>query len=113
MSGCPNSCGQPQIADIGMQGCVVKTENGPKDAFMIALGGTLEGDGAFNHRNKLKGRVIAENLGAVLVELIRFYKEERRQGESFHDFFNRIGIQPFQERFNAAVEKIEGAAAAS
>jgi ferredoxin-nitrite reductase len=43
MNGCPNCCGQRQIADIGFQGSLVKTENGMIEAFDIYLGGKLKG----------------------------------------------------------------------
>lgn len=48
MVGCPNSCGQRQIADIGLQGALVKTENGMMDAFDVFVGGTLDVQSRFN-----------------------------------------------------------------
>jgi ferredoxin-nitrite reductase len=104
MVGCPNSCGQRQIADIGFQGALVKTEDGMKDAFDIFIGGTLGPNAQFNQ--KLKGRVLGDNLHRVLLPLLAYYKEEKQTGESFFDFAQRVGIEPFQERLNAAVEQL-------
>ncbi|MFC4776059.1 nitrite/sulfite reductase [Paenibacillus sp. GCM10023252] len=97
--GCPNACGQKQIADIGLQGALVKTPEGMVDAFDIAVGGILGPNAAFNQ--PLKGRVKGDNVGDVLKQLILFYKEERGEGETFHNFVNRVGVPAFQEKLTA------------
>ena len=100
MVGCPNSCGQRQIADIGLQGVLMKTkEAGMIEAFEIYVGGTLEKDHAkFN--DKLKGRVASENLPAVLKEFFVFFKAEKKPGESFFDFAKRVGVETLQEELD-------------
>ncbi|WP_199616666.1 nitrite/sulfite reductase [Paenibacillus alkalitolerans] len=93
--GCPNACGQKHIADIGLQGALVKTPEGMVDAFDIAVGGTLGPNAQFNQ--VLKGRVKGDDVGEVLAKLILFYKENRSsEEESFHQFFTRVGTEPFQ-----------------
>jgi ferredoxin-nitrite reductase len=94
--GCPNACGQKQIADIGLQGALIKTPEGMVDAFDIAVGGILGPGAQFN--TTLKGRVLGDNVGPVLAELILFYKENRLQGETFHQYFIRVGAPAFQEK---------------
>ncbi|EGL13542.1 MULTISPECIES: ferredoxin--nitrite reductase [Paenibacillus] len=94
--GCPNACGQKQIADIGLQGTLVKTPDGPVDAFDIAVGGILGPGAQFN--TGLKGRVKGDDVGPVLAELIRFYKENRSPEETFHQFFLRVGAPAFQAK---------------
>ncbi|MFD2671932.1 nitrite/sulfite reductase [Marinicrinis sediminis] len=102
--GCPNSCGQKHIADIGLQGALIKTEDGMVDAFDIAVGGTL-GEGAkFNDR--LKGKVKGDDIAAVLAQLIQYYKEQRQQDESFHSFVNRVGVSAFQEKLDEAISQL-------
>jgi ferredoxin-nitrite reductase len=99
--GCPNSCGQKHIADIGLQGALIKTDSGMVDAFDIAIGGTL-GEGAkFN--DKLKGRVLGDQVGEVLAKLITYYKENRQSGETFFAFSQRVGVDAFQEQLNQAI----------
>lgn len=98
MVGCPNACGQKHIADIGLQGSLVKTPEGTVDAFDIAVGGTLGHGARFNQ--VLKGRVKGDDVGPVLAQLILYYKENRTDGESFHQFVLRVGIPAFQERLN-------------
>ena len=71
MVGCPNSCGQRQIADIGLQG--IKTRNVNKEmveAYEIYVGGTLNAGGEFNE--KLKGKIPAESLADVLLKLLKY-----------------------------------------
>lgn len=44
LNGCPNSCGQHHIGDIGLQGCLVKQGPGQVvDGYDVSLGGRLEG----------------------------------------------------------------------
>jgi ferredoxin-nitrite reductase len=96
--GCPNACGQKHIADIGLQGALVKTPEGMVDAFDIAVGGILGPGAQFNQT--LKGRVKGDNVGPVLEQLILFYKENRGPEESFHQFVGRVGVAAFQEKLS-------------
>lgn len=97
--GCPNACGQKHIADIGLQGALVKTPDGMVDAFDIAVGGILGPGAKFNEA--LKGRVKGDDIAGVLAQLITFYKEDRQAGETFHQFVLRVGVPAFQERLTA------------
>lgn len=104
MIGCPNSCGQRQIADIGFQGALVKTADGMKDAFDIFVGGTLGLEAKFNE--KLKGRILADQLPHVVLQLVAFYKEEKQDEESFFHFAQRVGTEPFTEQVEAVLEQL-------
>jgi ferredoxin-nitrite reductase len=105
MVGCPNSCGQRQIADIGLQGVKIRTpDKRMVEAFEIYVGGTLDHGGEFNQ--KLKGKVDARILGPVLKELITYFKEQKEQGESFYDFVQRVGTEPLQEELTRILDKI-------
>ncbi|MNM35281.1 Sulfite reductase [ferredoxin] [compost metagenome] len=101
--GCPNACGQKQIADIGLQGALVKTPEGMAEAFDLAIGGTLGGGDAgpaAKFALPLKGRVPASEIAGVLEQLLLFYKNERQEDEVFHDFTERVGVPVFQEKLN-------------
>ncbi|QKG83943.1 nitrite/sulfite reductase [Kroppenstedtia pulmonis] len=106
MVGCPNSCGQRQIADIGLQGVKVKSKESGEwvDAFELYVGGTLEGKGVFNQ--KLKGKVEGERLGQALREFLTFFKEKKKESEQFYHFANRVGIERLQELWNEIVMKV-------
>ncbi|NGQ95348.1 nitrite/sulfite reductase [Brevibacillus sp. SYP-B805] len=107
MVGCPNSCGQRQIADIGLQGSLVKTGDGMKEAFDIYIGGTLGPNARFNE--KLSGRILADDLPRVLVALIGFFKETKERGESFLQFVQRVGTAAFQEQLDAVLAQLADA----
>lgn len=75
--GCPNNCGQRYIADIGLQGVLLKTEDGMKDAYEIYVGGILGPEAQFNER--LKGKVIADQVAPTIEKLVLYYKENKQQ----------------------------------
>lgn len=102
MVGCPNSCGQRQIADIGLQGVKMKTKDkGMVEAFEVYVGGTLVNNGDFN--KKLKGKVDGDELIPVLKHLLTFFKEQKQQGENFYEFVNRVGVERLQTVFEEVV----------
>lgn len=88
LNGCPNSCGQHWIADVGLQGVRVKTPSGSEDGFDIFLGGGLGREAGL--ARKTLGRVRAAELAARLESLLRFYMAERNGEEEFRDFVRRV-----------------------
>ena len=105
MVGCPNSCGQRQIADIGLQGMKMRNhEKKMVEAYEIYVGGTLNAGGKFNE--KLKGKVPAEQLTDVLEELLIHFKSEKAAGESYFDFVHRLGLPAIQEVYDGILEKV-------
>ncbi|MCC3374020.1 nitrite/sulfite reductase [Cohnella sp. REN36] len=99
--GCPNGCGQKHVADIGLQGSLIKTPEGMIDAFDIAVGGKLGPDAKFN--TVLKGRIKGEEVQFGIAKLIEFYKEQRQADESFHDFVQRVGVPALQEKWTEII----------
>lgn len=105
MVGCPNSCGQRQIADIGLQGVKMKTkEKGIVEAFEIYVGGTLLDGGAYNQ--KLKGKIDGEDLPDVLASFISYFKENKLPAETFYDFVGRVGVETLQIALNNVLEEV-------
>jgi formate dehydrogenase major subunit len=45
LSGCPNSCSQYIIADIGLRGMRIREEQGSAEGYQVAIGGTEDGFG--------------------------------------------------------------------
>jgi ferredoxin-nitrite reductase len=97
-SGCVNSCGQQQIADIGLQGTVKKTGDKLTEAFEFSLGGKLGPQASFSTR--LKGSVAADDAAKAIEKLVVFYQADRTAGESFNAFVRRVGLEPFQAELN-------------
>lgn len=105
MVGCPNSCGQRNIADLGLHG--VKTRNKNRElveAFEVYVGGTLNKGAKFNE--KLKGKVEAVQLEQVVKGLLLFFKDTKLPGELFFDFVNRIGKEKIQEQFDSILNSV-------
>jgi ferredoxin-nitrite reductase len=105
MVGCPNSCGQRQIGDIGLQGIKMKTKDkGMVEAFEIYVGGTLRNGGKFNE--KLKGKIDAEQLHEVLLNLLTYFKETKQPGETFLEYVNRIGLEQLQTKLDNILNQL-------
>lgn len=101
ISGCRHSCGQPQIADIGLLGHMVSIDGKAAEGFEIWVGGVLG-----PHRDlavKLPGMVATENVGQALTKIVEFYKENREAGEPFFAFVKRVGHVAFQEQIKNLV----------
>jgi len=90
-TGCPNSCGQKHIADISLQGALIKTEDSCDEAFTIWLGGTLNNGGKF--AENLNYRVKSTDVHIVLEKIINFFKENKLEDETFNEFISRVGIK--------------------
>jgi sulfite reductase beta subunit-like hemoprotein len=90
VNGCPNSCGQHWIADVGLQGCTKKVDGVLVEHFDVFLGGSLghsqSGDARFNRRVK---RLAAEEVAPAIRRAIEHYQARRHDGESFADFCAR------------------------
>ncbi|NQW17344.1 MAG: nitrite/sulfite reductase [Chloroflexi bacterium] len=94
-SGCPNSCGQHHIANIGFHGAVMKGPGGQVPAYEIFLGGEYENGVKMGAR--VKARVPARKAPEALVQLLDFYKENRNEGERFNAFVQRQGPAVFED----------------
>ena len=67
-TGCPNSCGQPQVADIGLMGAKGRKDGKTVDAVDIFMGGTVGKDAKLGEK-VMKG-VLLTDLDTVLVNLL-------------------------------------------
>ncbi|MFW6174269.1 MAG: nitrite/sulfite reductase, partial [Chloroflexota bacterium] len=98
-SGCPNSCGQHHIANIGFHGAVIKGKGGQVPAYEMFIGGSYErgyDDGGVDMGWRIKTRVPAKKAPAALGAVLDFYKAERQEGERFNDFASRQGKDAFE-----------------
>jgi sulfite reductase (NADPH) hemoprotein beta-component len=82
MTGCPNGCARPYLAEIGFTG------KGP-GKYNLYLGAGFAGD----RLNKLYKENIGEaEILDTLRPILKRYAEERLEGERFGDFVIRAGI---------------------
>src|SRR5438876_241126 len=90
ISGCPNSCGQHHVGDIGLTGVLAKTGDGGERPFYSILVGGAVGEGKARIGKRL-GRYAEEDTAAAIAALARVYERERQAGESFPAFVDRVG----------------------
>lgn len=95
MNGCPNSCAQHWIADIGLRGMRKETATGSEEGFNICIGGGLSGPGYI-------GQSVCDVPATAVVPTVRrmleLYLEQRRdERERFGEFARRIGAARMAE----------------
>ncbi|XP_059315284.1 sulfite reductase 1 [ferredoxin], chloroplastic [Lycium ferocissimum] len=94
VTGCPNGCARPYMAELGLVG------DGP-NSYQIWLGGTPN---QTSLARTFKDKVKVQDLEKVLEPLFFHWKRKRLSRESFGDFTNRTGF----EKLGELVEKWEG-----
>ncbi len=87
VTGCPNSCGQHWIADVGIEGKKIKHEGALVDAYYFCVGGAAGGHASI-------ARPVGYRCPAVLVpealeRLLRGYLGGRHAQEDLRGFFSR------------------------
>jgi sulfite reductase (ferredoxin) len=89
VTGCPNSCGQHWIADIGIEGKKIKVQEQMLDAYYFCLGGGL---GLHQSLARPVGyRCLASEVPDAIERLLRRYLERQLPGENLRQFFARHG----------------------
>jgi len=87
ITGCPNSCGQHWIADIGIEGKKIKQDGRMVDAYYFCVGGSV---GEFASIARPVGyRCAASDVPDAIERLLREFNEQRAPGENLRRFFAR------------------------
>lgn len=102
MSGCPNSCGQHHIANIGFHGAAIRVGEHQLPAYHVFLGGNYDG-GEFRLATQVKMRMPAKRAPEAVERFVRLYERDRKTGETFNQFFDRVGPAPFEASVNDLV----------
>jgi sulfite reductase (ferredoxin) len=89
VSGCPNSCGQHWIADVGLQGILLKDGDRQVEGFDFFVGGGLGRASGVAHR--VGFRASADDVPDALERLYRAYEHGREAGETVRGWSNRVG----------------------
>ncbi|MEC4984979.1 MAG: sulfite reductase, ferredoxin dependent [Oscillatoria sp. PMC 1068.18] len=87
MTGCPNGCARPYMAELGFVGSA-------PESYQIWLGGSP-------NQTRLAtayiDRMPIAELETTLEPMFAFFKEKRAEGESFGDFCDRVGFEAIRE----------------
>jgi len=87
ITGCPNSCGQHWIADIGIEGKKLKVDGRMVDAYYFCVGGSV---GEFASIARPVGyRCAASEVPDAIERLLSEFNERRDPGENLRRFFAR------------------------
>ena len=84
VTGCPNSCGQHWIADIGIEGKKVKVDGRLVDAYYFCVGGAVGKHQAV--ARPVGYRVPAAHVPEAVERLLRAYLAGRRDRQTFRAF---------------------------
>jgi sulfite reductase (ferredoxin) len=87
VTGCPNSCGQHWIADIGLEGKKIKLDGRLVDAYYFCIGGAAGGHASI--ARPVGYRVPAFEVAPAIERLARAYLMQRLPGDTFRAFCSR------------------------
>jgi sulfite reductase (ferredoxin) len=87
ITGCPNSCGQHWIADIGIEGKKIKQNGRMVDAYYFCVGGSV---GQFAGIARPIGyRCTADTVPDAIERLLEGFNTRRERNENLRQFFGR------------------------
>jgi sulfite reductase (ferredoxin) len=87
VTGCPNSCGQHWIADIGLEGKKTKVDGKMVDAYYFCVGGSV---GQFASIARPVGyRCAAADVPDAIERLLREFNDRREENENLRQFLAR------------------------
>jgi len=102
LSGCPNTCGQHMLADLGFFGSVGRREQQMFPAYMVVAGAEI-GEGKARLARQID-RVSARDLPEFVLEVLRVWIEKKNSFASFAAYVDGEGTQDIQsiaDRFRA------------
>jgi len=106
ISGCPNSCGQHWIGDIGFYGNARKIDGREVPYYLMLLGGGYDSAGVMRFGmavQSIPARLAPEAVRRVLDH----YIAKRENGESFRDYVLRHKVETFRGMTNDLVKPPE------
>ena len=95
ISGCPNSCGQHHVADIGFFGGSKTYGTHQVPTYTMLLGGHIDQEGTAYGKPFL--RVPAKKIPALVGRLLDLYKAQKSPDERFRQFVQRVGFDALKK----------------
>jgi sulfite reductase (ferredoxin) len=89
ISGCPNSCGQHEVATIGFYGGATRLGNSMAPIYTMLFAGS---SGEKGELGKVVMRVPAKRVIDVIIKIIECYREEKEGKETMHDWITKISV---------------------
>ncbi|MEM7542538.1 MAG: NirA family protein [Pseudomonadota bacterium] len=85
LTGCPNSCAQHYIGDIGLVGATLQDG---REGYHLVLGGGSDHDKGIGR--PVCGPIPAEDVNAVVEQIVGNYLARRKDGQSFLEFVRDV-----------------------
>ncbi|HYH50752.1 MAG TPA: Rieske 2Fe-2S domain-containing protein [Acidimicrobiia bacterium] len=101
VSGCPNSCAQHQVGDIGLAGSKVRIAGVTHDGYQVYLGADL----AARRVGTVVGRVAAGDVRAAVEAIVGTWESLRHGPETLGQTANRIGPDAFAAHIAAVMDE--------
>jgi ferredoxin-nitrite reductase len=98
LTGCPNSCAQHYIGDIGLQGVKVNVGGESVEGYNVVFGGGCGAEAGIA-KDVFKGISFSE-LPTLLEQVLKVYLAKRQANESFASFTRRHEVKQLQEMFS-------------
>jgi sulfite reductase beta subunit-like hemoprotein len=99
ISGCPNSCAQHQVGDIGLAGSKVRLGGRARDGYQVYLGA----DPSREQLGRVVGRVAAEDVPAAVEVVVGVWESLRHGPETLGQTVNRVGEEGFAAHIEAVM----------
>ncbi len=97
LTGCPNSCAQHYMGDIGLLGTKVKVSGESMDGYHVFVGGGFADNQALG-RQVFKS-ISHNELQPVIERMLKSYLRHRHPGETFQSFTKRHDLNQLQVLF--------------
>ena len=101
ISGCPNSCGQHHLGDIGFYGNVRKIGDKQAPFYQLLLGGEVSERGVRFGKQFMS--LPAKQIPQLIRELLALYRTGRNNGEAFRDWVERTPQQEIHDHLQPFV----------
>jgi len=99
LTGCPHSCAQHYIGDIGLIGAKVKVGEDSVEGYAVVLGGGVEERQAIGH--EVFPGTAFEDLKPLLLNVLKTYLNKREGQETFWQFSRRHSADELKALFAA------------
>jgi sulfite reductase (ferredoxin) len=87
MTGCPNGCARPYMAELGFVGS-------SPESYQIWLGGSPS---QTRLAKPIEEKLHVNNFEAFLEPIFVYFKQKRQKSESFGDFCDRVGLESIRQ----------------
>ena len=89
ISGCPNSCGQHEVATIGFYGGASRIGTSMVPIYTMLFAGSTGEEGELG---KAVMRVPAKKVLEVILKIMDIYKKERKTGEKLNEWIHKVVV---------------------